>query len=190
MWQRIWQRYKRCGWLLALTSVATPALAVDSTNLSEGISTLATIVQDIGVLAGVAMFISSLFKFKRYGEMRTFMSQQQTIMKPLAMMLSGVALMCLPMVTQTLLLAVWGYSNPLAFPQLVSADATEMMRPVLELGRLVGVIGIFRGLMLLSKAGGEGSQPGTVGKSILHILGGVMCLNIYSLYEVISSLFK
>lgn len=187
MWQRLWQRL---AGLLVLTGMVTPAFALDSTHLTQGIETLATIVQDIGVCAGVGMFLSSLFKFKRYGEMRTFMSQQQTILKPLAMMFSGVCLMCLPMITQTLLLAVWGYSNPLAYPQMISADATAIMRPVFQLARLVGIIGIFRGLMLLSRAGSEGSQPGTVGKSLLHILGGVMCINIYSLYSVISDLFK
>lgn len=188
MWQ---QRWRRSLGLMALLSVfATPALAIDSSHLSEGIGTLATIVQDFGVMAGVAMFITSLFKFKRYGEMRTFMSQQQTIMKPLSMMIAGVSLMCLPMVTKTVLLAVWGYPSPLAYPQMISADAMAMMRPVFQLARLVGVIGIFRGLMLISRAGTENSQPGTVSKSLLHILGGVMCINIYGVYQVLTDLFK
>lgn len=160
-----------------LFTFASPIFA-DSYNLMIAVRYTSIILQSIAIALGVSLLLAAFFKFKRYGEMRTFMSQQMSIAKPLGMMIAGVSLLCLPMVINTLRLAIFGVDSPLAYPAISGPESTQMIKPVIGLVRIVGVIGIMRGLTLVSRAGGEQAQPGTLGKAILHLVGGVMCLHI------------
>ncbi len=175
---------------LFLMGITSPVFAMDSSHLTEGLGTIATITQDFGVAMGVCLFITCLFKFKRYGEARTMMSYQHTAIKPLVMLFCSVCLMCLPLFMQTMLLALWGSSSPLAYPDFMDANENAMMQPLIQFARLVGIMGVMRGLMLLSRAGGEQGQPGGVGKAVLHIIGGLLCVNIYTVYELLYDLFN
>ncbi len=173
--------------MMLLTS---PAWAVNSFHLTQSLMQVAVIAQDFGIIMGLGLFAGGLFKLKRYGEMRTMMSSQMTIAKPLFMMFSGIALICLPVMTATLLQAIWGTSSPLAYPVYSSYDFESLMTPIIVFIRLVGVFGIIRGFILLSRAGNEQGQPGQVGKAILHLVGGIMCVHIIGVSQLIENIFN
>lgn len=144
--------------------------------LSRHFETIAQIIQIVAVLLGVVLLVGSLFQFKRYGEMRTFMSQQMTMAGPLGMLLASACLLSLPTFLGTSLLALWGDTSPLQYTGGTSGLG-QLMPPILIFVRIVGLISIIRGVLLLSRAGHQG-QPGTLGKAFTHIIAGVMCMHI------------
>lgn len=175
--------------LIALCAFASPTFA-DSYHLMRSVYYGDIIIQSVAIALGISLFLGALFRLKKYGESRTMMSQQMTLARPLAMMLAGVCLLCLPVMTKTLIMSIWGSTSPLAYPVMSSPEAQDMIMPVIALVRLVGAIGVVRGFMLISRVGGESAQPGTLGKALLHLLGGIMCIQIMSVYDIMAWIFN
>lgn len=177
--------------MLLLLFFAAPAWAVPTTGTAmQSIHYLSIIVQDFCIVAGLSLFLAGLFKMKRYGEMRTMMSHHITISQPLGKMIAGVVLLCLPLFVGTISLGLWGQVSPLAYPILSNSQATEMFTPIIAMIRLMGVLGIIRGVFLFSRSGGQQAQPGMVGKGVMHILGGLLCLHILNTVDVLRQIFN
>ena len=52
---------------------------------------------------------------------------------------------------------------------------------------LIGIIAFLRGWVILSKMAHPGSQPGSVGKGITHIIGGILLINIVATMKIVAS---
>ncbi|OGT52820.1 MAG: type IV secretion protein IcmC [Gammaproteobacteria bacterium RIFCSPHIGHO2_12_FULL_41_15] len=161
---------------------------MDSTTLMQSLGYIGIIIQDVGVLMGLSLFMAGVFRLKRYGEMRTFMSHQMTIAGPLLMLVAGVMLLCLPLVLRTALLNIWSTSNPLHYGGSTAGYA-QLIPPVIVFVRLIGVGAFIRGIVLLSRAGGEQSQHGTFSRATLHIIGGILCVHILGTLSVLREIF-
>lgn len=169
-----------------LCSLMTPALSYSNDHMMYAIYWGTILAQDVAIAGGLGLMVGAFFRFKRYGEQRTFMSAQMTLARPLAMLIGGVALLATPVTINTLLLAFWGSSSPLAYPVLSDANSTEAIQVAIALIRFVGLLGAIRGIFLFTKVGGEQGQPGMVGKATLHIVGGLLCLHILNVYDIIA----
>jgi len=51
------------------------------------------------------------------------------------------------------------------------------------------LIAILRGFLILTKVTGQGSQPGTISKGFIHMLGGVMAVHIVKTVEIMANTF-
>ncbi len=153
------------------------SFGVDPNLLMQNLGTIANIVQSVTVLMGVGLFMMGIFRLKRYGEMRTFMSHQMTIASPLLMMFGGIALLCLPLVLRTALLNFWSTSNPLHYEGPLSSWEL-LIPPIIVFVRLIGVGAFIRGVLLFSRCGSEQGHQGMMGRALLHILGGMLCVHI------------
>lgn len=158
-------------------------------NLMQSIGQMANMVSDISLLMGIGFVLSAIFRFKQYGESRTHSMQQSSVVKPLMMLLVGGLLLALPFTLGTALMAVWSTSAPLAY-HAQSATDEILIPPVLAFIRLVGVGSFIRGLVMMTRVGGEQSQPGTLSKAVLHMTGGVLCLHILGVVDLIQSVFN
>lgn len=158
-------------------------------NLMQNIGQMANIVSDISLIMGIGFVLSAIFKFKHYGESRTHAMQQSSVVKPLLMLLVGGLLLSLPLTMETVLTAIWSTSSPLAYHAQTATDEL-LIPPVLAFIRLVGVGSFIRGLVMLTRVGGEQSQPGTLSKAMLHMLGGVLCLHILGVVQLVQSIFN
>ena len=154
------------------------------TNLTH----FAGILQVLSIGGGIGLFMSSLFEFKRYGEMRTFMSHQMTIARPLSMMLAGVMLLIMPLIISTFMLGFWGSANPIAYTPTTDSGWEPLMPVVIDFVRVVGIFAFMRGIFLISRSGGVGAQPGTLSKAILHMFGGVLCINVVATEQLLKSI--
>ncbi len=155
--------------------------------LSQNFEYLARILQVIAIAIGLALFLGAFFKLKKYGEQRTMMSMQMTMAGPLLMIISGSALLILPTFIGTALLALWGNSNPLQY----SGDTTGLgafIPPILMFVRVIGVGSFIRGLVLLARSGDHQGQQGTMGKALIHILAGILCVNIVGTVDLLEAL--
>lgn len=137
-----------------------------------------SILEILSIAGGLGLFLAALFEFKRYGEMRTFMSHQMTIARPLSMLLAACMLLILPTMIGTFMLAFWGSANPMVYTPTTDSGWEPLMPVVIDFVRVVGIFAFMRGIFLISRSGGQGSQPGTLSKAILHMFGGVLCINI------------
>lgn len=152
---------------------------------------LSDIMNYVAILMGLGLFLGGLFKLKRYGEMRTFMSHQMTIWGPLAMMFGGVMLLMLPYTITTSLLAFFGPGQtlPLSYHGDTTHDIDAYIPVVNMFIRLIGVGAIMRACMLFSRSGQIGGQPGVMGKAMLHLFGGILCVHIIGTVDLIKYLF-
>lgn len=156
--------------------------------LIHSLGTIGNIIQDVSILMGVGLFMASLFRLKRYAEMRTFMSYQLTIWGPLMMMIASILLLCLPIVVRTALLNFWSTNTPLYYHGPLNSYQ-QLIPPVIVFVRLIGVCSFMRGILLLSRCGSEHSPPGNLSKSMLHMFGGLLCVHILGTVALVKSIF-
>ena len=160
------------------------------TIIISNLGIIGEVVQDVSMLAGVYFIVDSIFKLKKYGEARTQMSQQHSISEPLVMMVVGVCCLYLPTVIQLLMLTFYDETSPLSYGALgPSSGISDLIEVVVVFTRLIGVVGILRGLFLCSRLGGNNVQPGTAGKAITHLIAGVMCVDIVATVKLIFLVF-
>jgi len=150
----------------------------DPTTLLANLSTISVIVLDMAVVIGLFFIGGSILVFKRYGEMRGIMSHQMQLGKPLMLLFGGVGLLTLPTLSTTLISMVFGNASPLTMATTSIDDWSTLMQSVVILTRIIGVTALARGLSMLSKAGSQNKQPGTVGRGCIFVVAGVLCIHI------------
>jgi intracellular multiplication protein IcmC len=155
--------------------------------LTQNFQIIADILETISVLMGVAFTLGGLFQLKKYGESRTMMSTQHSVVGPLLMLIAGAMLMILPTFIGAALLAFWGDSSPLS-PAGGSSAMSTLMPPILMFVRIVGVGSFIRGIVLLSRSGGQQAQQGTLGKALIHIFAGVLCVHVVGTMDLLSQI--
>lgn len=155
--------------------------------LTQHFQTIATIMENISIIMGVLFVLLALFKFKKHGESRTMMSQQHTMAEPLLMLIAGTMLLVLPTFLGSMLLAFWGTASPLGYPG-GSTGYSSLIKPIILFVRIVGVAAFIRGIVLLSRSGGQQSQHGTFGKAMIHIFAGILCVHILGTVELLEQI--
>ena len=185
--QQVW------GVALLLVLASFPAMAGDINNLpdvlTENLGLIANVMQSVSIVLGLGLFVGGMFHLKRYGEMRTMMSAQMTIWGPLMRILSGAALMYLPVMISTSLVAFWGTGGDMPIASSTSMEGWAQYIPaVLMLVRLVGVYAFMRAFMLAARSGRTQGQPGTVGKVLVNLLAGILCVHVMGTIQLIESI--
>ena len=184
---------------LTLVFASVPAWA-DSGNqdigdlpqiLMNNLGIIANIMETVGVLMGIGLFVGGMFQLKRYGEMRTMMSSQMSIAGPVMTLLAGVALLCSPLFIGTLLASFWGPTGvtDLPYDGDTSNGWAQYIPAVLMLVRLIGVYAFMRGFVMAARTGSGHAQPGTVGKVLSMIGAGILCVHIMGTIQLLESIF-
>ena len=162
-------------------------MSADPTIIGHNIVELGSIFQSLSILFGISMCVGGFFKLKRYGESRTMMSQQMSIFGPMTFLFCGIALLLLPHILGTFLDAFWQNTNPLSYGGVGWQGIDQYIPDVLMFVRVIGVAAFIRGIHHLSKAGGQSGQPGTIGKALIHIFAGVLCLHVLGVVDLLKS---
>lgn len=191
-----WQVLSSAGLLIlaSLPAFADQSGSGDIGNLPDilvaNLNLIATIMQTLAILIGLALFVGGMFQLKRYGEMRTMMSAQMSISGPLMMLFSGVAMLCSPLLMGTFLVSFWGPAGvtDLPYDGDTSSSWSQYIEPVLMMVRLVGVYAFMRGFVMASKTGSGHAQPGTTGKVLIHIFAGILCVHIMGTIQLVESI--
>lgn len=161
-------------------------LAQMLTNVQNNIPYLKSMVAAFAYVMGVALILRSVMMFKKYGQMRTMMASNTSIMKPLIVMLVGVGLFGLPTLVESGIMTVYNYgsSNVMAYP--AASDWSRVINPLIAIVKLMGLIVFVKGWLMLAKYGAEGSaQPGVGGKAVMHMIGGILAMNIVETIDLI-----
>lgn len=158
-------------------------------NLAQSFPGVLMLVSGFAYTMGVFFILSSIYKFKTYAQGISQMSMDKSIVKPLILFFIGVGFLYLPGIIDTLLYTIWNYGSDslVSYTDSSSNPFARLIGPLTQLVEVFGLISIVRGWMLLAKLGHEGHQGGTVGKGIIHILGGICAWNIVGLWSIIQS---
>ena len=139
---------------------------------------------------GFGLIFSAVYKLRAYGEVRTMMPSGAEFMGPLSRFAIGMMLIFLPNVIDSFLMTVWGTSSVVSISSVSLGDLDkwpEAKRAILGFVQLFGYVAIVRGLILLNRAATKGAQPGTMGKGLTHLIGGVLAVNIGGTINVLKA---
>ncbi len=152
-------------------------------NLLHNFSYLTQMSQDIGIAIGIFLVLGGLFKAKKHGEQKAAGGGGGGVGSIVILLVSGAALIALPSILRVTLMSFWGTNNPLQY-SVGGSEIGDMMKPVVMFIRILGIIAFIRGVMMLSKHG-EQNQPGHMGKAILHLLSGILCVHVLGTSELL-----
>ena len=156
-------------------------------HLAGSVDQIYKLVTGAAYVIGCSLAFKALYTLKVYGELRTMMASQSSLKEPLTYLMVAAIFIFLPTGFGIMMNTTFGESNVLAYSQLSTAlDLTESNGGIalLSILQLIGVIAFVRGWVLLARSQGQGAQPGTMGKAITHVFGGVMLMNIVATVNI------
>ncbi|MCX7121376.1 MAG: type IV secretion protein IcmC [Gammaproteobacteria bacterium] len=155
-------------------------------TLTHNFEIIAVTIQWISIFMGVCFTLGGLMQLKKLSESRSMMSSQGSAAGPLLMLLAGAMLMILPKVIGLALLSFFGQNSPMSYGG--SGGSSSLTRPILMFVRIIGVGSFIRGIVMMARAGGQQSQPGTLGKAIVHMFAGILCVNIVGTLSILKDI--
>jgi intracellular multiplication protein IcmC len=143
----------------------------------------------VAYVSGIWLVVSAVVELRIYGQSRTMMPGNTSFTGPLAKFLVGIALMFFPNVVNISMWTLWGEGSAsvLSYPTSTNAQWDPMIKGAVSLIRVLGYISIIRGLMMYTRASQHGAQPGMTGKATVHIIGGVLAVNIVQTMNILKA---
>lgn len=173
---------------VSLSGCATgsPDLQTMLINLSSTYPNLWRMATAIAYVMGFSFAMGAIYKLKVYGEARTMMSSHASLKGPIVYLVVAAALIFSPAAYQTLLLTTFGDPNttPLSWGGSIKGWSQAGTEAMLGLIQVVGVIAFIRGWVLMARTA-EQAQPGTFGKAMTHIIGGLLAINIVGTKDIL-----
>ncbi len=152
-------------------------------NVASQIPSLMRLVTAIAYVIGMYLIFYGILKLKQYGEMRTQMMHERHLQGSIMLVVTGSMLLYLPTSVQVGLSTFWSQPSPYGYLTQTSAWG-DFLDDVFMVVQLFGTIAFIRGLVMLSHLSGQGHQGG-LGKGLTHVIGGLLCINIYQLIQVV-----
>lgn len=168
------------------TFAAVPNAEVMIRNFASVTPQLTKLATALAYVMGMGIMAKGVVGLKHVGEMRTMASREHSLKGPLLSLFVGAALCYLPSSVQVGLSTFWADPNPYGYLKESTDTWAQLTKAVFQIVQLVGGIAFIRGLLMLSHLG-EGHQQGALGKAMAHIIGGVFCINMYQLVQVITN---
>jgi intracellular multiplication protein IcmC len=146
-------------------------------------------------VAGIIMIIRGIALYKAFGQNINQATRPGEVAGPFVYIVVGTLLLYFPTIFQISLYTIFGTTE---VEDLTATAATgsytvyqwdQIYTVITRYCRLVGVISFFRGLILLSKSGEPGVQPGSITRGIIHVVAGVMIYNIKGTVDALQYTF-
>lgn len=169
----------------------TEDLAGIMRNFQQNLGPVYTFVVALSYVMGVAFIGDSIIRLKKFAQQRTMMSTNASMAKPMILFGLGLALMYFPTFVNTSVESLWVYGSSSSVLKYPSEPSTmsAFINPLIDAIRLFGLIAIVRGIVILTRLASESTQPGTIGKGLMHIIAGTLAVNIVGTVNVIRATF-
>jgi len=168
-------------------AVNAPNLAVMLTNFATSVPSLMQLVTAGAYVMGMFFVVAAIMGMKHFGEMRTMASPEHSIAGPLIELCAGIALLYLPSSIQTGLSTFWTTTNPYAYVTSATDQYSIFINTCYTIFQLLGIIAFIRGILILTKLGGGRGQQGMLAKAVSHMVGGIICINMYNFIQVLET---
>ncbi len=171
---------------VAFAQTTTSDAATMMANFAATVPKLMQMVTAIAYVLGMYLIFKGVMGLKTFGEQRTQMSLHTELKGPLILLFVGAALLYLPSSVQVGMTTFW--SNPYPYGYLAASQDqwTSVYQDAFLIIQFIGTIAFIRGLLLLTQLGQQ-AQPGTFGKAMAHIIGGIMCINLYDFLTAVNT---
>lgn len=165
-------------------------------NIAINLVPVQRLVTGLAYLLGLGFAFKALMTLRQYGESKTAMSSQSSLKEPLIYFLVAAIFIYFPTGMSIMLMTTFGSSNVLEYAPIQSSNntlndifgsASSVAESLILIIRTIGVVAFVRGWLLVARAAGHGQQPGSTGKGLMHILGGILAVNIVSTLEIINN---
>ena len=161
-------------------------------NISQNVSALTKFVTGFLYLAGIGFGVKAIFALKVYGEQRTMMASNTSLKPTLTWLMVSCVFLFLPGVIDTTMNSVFGDSSVLTYADWEKASSDvyfeQLMEGIFMIVKLVGLISFARGWFIISASAHQGGGgQNTVGKGVIHILGGLMGMNIVKTINILDN---
>ncbi|MDF1826798.1 MAG: type IV secretion protein IcmC [Legionellaceae bacterium] len=161
-------------------------------NIAKSLIPVQQLITGAAYVVGIAFALKALYSLKIYGEAKTMQSSSTSIKEPLFNMMIAGFLIFFPTGFELMMNTTFGYSNVLAYSdssltQSFFGGNSQLGQAVVIIFQTIGLYAFTRGWVLISRAAGQGQQPGGTGKGLMHIFGGILAVNIVGTVEVIKN---
>lgn len=179
-------------WLIGLFAAVSVQASV-AENIVNAMGGSSDFLLSLYYVVGLAFIFNGVNKLKKLGHRTAFMNVDSGIVGPVSQMVLGGCLIYIPSFFTVINTSIWGSPSFAAATDLAyladSDNLLEAMRPIIMVIQFVGLIALLRGFLILTKATGQGAQPGTVSKGFVHIFGGILAVNIVRTVELVVNTF-
>jgi intracellular multiplication protein IcmC len=158
-------------------------------NLQQQLGPIWQFLNALCWVLGICFVGIAIMKLKQYGQITVMMATHANLGPAMAYLLIGLGLLFIPTFMDTVSMSLWGYGMENLPSYDDSAGFSDIMIPVVQLIRVIGLFAFIRGWILLLRLGHQGSPPGTLSKGLLHMLGGIMAVNIVGTLDVLKATF-
>jgi intracellular multiplication protein IcmC len=156
-------------------------------NLADNCEPLIRLAVASAYLLGFGCIVTAIYKLRAYGEVRTMMPSNAQMAGPASKFMVGIALLFLPTIVNISVYSLW-HDHILEYPG-GSDWSASIEAAIFTVIKLFGVIAVVRGLVLMARSTNQGAQPGTFSKGLVHLVGGIMAINIWGTLTAIGSTF-
>lgn len=176
--------------VLAESNVTAASVFINIDNNLKGITQFITA---LFYIVGLSLAFSAVLRLKKFGQRTSFMHVEAGLLGPVSQLLIGVALVYSPTLLKTINMTFWqtpNFENILSWQlSMPNSQYLDIIKPIVGIIQLVGAIAFLRGWIILSKASNQGAQPGSITKGVIHIIGGVLALNITRTISIVMNTF-
>ncbi len=165
-------------------------------NLSRAFDSIEQLIVAITYIIGLTLIVRGIMMYRIFANQTFGSAQRGEIAGPMVHLVVGALLLYIPSTLTTSLTTVFGSSDISAAQNLIgyaTLSSTEkwqkLTNVVIQYMLLIGLIAFVRGWVILSKMGHSGSQPGSVGKGLVHVIGGILLINIVDTVNILGCTF-
>jgi len=165
-------------------------------NIAASLEPVERLITGLAYLMGIAFAFKAIYSLKVYGEARTMMSSNASMKEPVTYLVVAAIFIYLPAAMDVLLMTTFGdstilnyapVSSPNSFIDALFGAQSAVGRPLSLIIQVIGLIAFVRGWVLIARGGGQGGQPGTTGKGLMHVFGGILAINIVKTLEIVNN---
>lgn len=160
-------------------------------NFASQFPDIEQLVTAAAYVLGFVFVVRAIYYLKIYGELRTMMSSNASLRPPLTYLLVGVAFIYLPTTIDVVLATVYNTSEvtPISYSSDTGGVAYgEAIRVFYMFIQLIGYIAFIRGWIIISHTAQQTGRE-TVGKGIVHIIGGILAINVVETKDILWNTF-
>ncbi len=166
------------------------------TNIAKSLEPVERMITGAAYIIGLSFAFKAIYALKVYGESRTMQSSSSSIKEPATYLLVAAIFIYFPSGLGMILQTTFGSSNILQYAPVSSQNTamdtlfgsgSAVGRPLTMLIQVIGLIAFIRGWILIARASSQGQQPGGTGKGFVHVLGGILAINIVASLQIINN---
>lgn len=165
-------------------------------NIAKNITQVQHLIAGCAYLLGIMFIMKALMTLKEHGEQRSMMSQKGGMKEPLLYFFVGGMLFYAPTGLNAFMYSMFGpNATIMAYGPLTNNStplggffrSTTAGTSLVKIIQTVGLVAFVRGWVLVARAGSQGQAPGGMGKGLIHVLGGVLAINIVGTIDMINN---